>query len=364
MRVYSDNRSMGSIVFTPCTDGACHIKSRTLKGLFAILLISACAASSVQPFHLSFIHRTGDKFMGIHLRGTVKLPSEKVNDFNLAELSGLAWDDDENVLYAISDTGYLFHLQPIFVKKTLTTVHYRVAYLLKDKNGEKLPSKDSEGLTLLNGQNSIQGDSELVISFERIPRIARFTSTGEWLEDYTLPKPLQQIKNYTYSNAALEAVTIHPKFGVLTAPERPFLGNEGKIVIYALDGRQWTFPQHEAPKSAVVALEALADGSILVLERAYVSKFHPLIISLRRVTLDNCQQPTQKACKTEQIAVFNNSQGWRIDNFEGLTRHQAHFFFIISDNNNDNYLQRTLLSYFEIPSLKEIYQSIKDNPPS
>lgn len=338
---------MRSIVFTPHTDEVQHTKYRTLKGLFAILLISACAASTVQPFHLSFLHRTGDEFMGIRLRGTVKLPSEKVNDFNLAELSGLAWDDDENVLYAISDTGYLFHLQPTFVEKTLTDVHYRSAYSLKDKNGKKLPSRDSEGLTLLNGQNGIQGDSELVISFERVPRIARFTPTGEWLGDYTLPEPLQQVRNYVHSNAALEAVTIHPELGVLTAPERSLRKNAGKITIYALDGRQWAFPQYEAPKSAVVALEALADGSILVLERAFVSKFRPLIISLRRVTLDNGQQPTK-------IVVFNNSQGWRIDNFEGLTRHQAHFFFMVSDD-NDSYLQRTLLSYFEIPSLKEIY---------
>ena len=317
--------------------------------------MSACAASSVQPFHLSFFHHTGDRFMDVRLHGTVEIPLEaKIKEFKLTELSGLAWDEDEAILYAISDTGYLFHLQPIIVEKTLTTVHYQTAYRLRDKQGKKLPSRDTEGLTLLKGRNGVVGDSELVISFERIPRIARFTPTGEWLGDYTLPTPLQSIKNYSSRNKALEAVTIHPEFGVLTAPEWPLRGNKGNIVIYAQDGRQWVFPHHPAPNSAVVALEALADGSILVLERAFVSKFRPLIISLRHIDLASCQQSTDKKCQPKQIMTLNNSQGWRIDNFEGLTRHQANFFFMVSDNNG-NYLQRTLLSYFEILSLQNTY---------
>jgi len=45
--------------------------------------------------------------------------------------------------------------------------------------------------------------------------------------------------------------------------------------------------------------------------------------------------------------VLDNTKGWLLDNFEGLTQHQGRYFFMVSDN-NDNRLQRTLLTYFEI----------------
>lgn len=314
-------------------------------GLFISACPSVCVAT--QLFNLSFFHQPGDTFMRIRLRGTIELPADKkINGLKLTELSGLAWDEDEGILYAVSDKGYLFHFQPILLKKTLTSIHYHGAYQLRNREGRKLPSRDSEGLALLKGRNGIKGDSELVIAFERVPSVGRFTSTGEWLGNYILPTPLQQIKNYSYRNTALESVTIHPQFGMLTAPEWPLRGNKGKIIIYAQNGQQWAFPHHPAPNSAVVALEALPNGSILVLERAFVSKFRPLIISLRHITLSTCQLNT---CPLKKIFIFNNSRGWRIDNFEGLTRYRANTFFMVSDN-NDNPFQRTLLNYFEILS--------------
>lgn len=324
------------------------------KGILLILLTDACANSTPQPFYMFLLHPRQDTFMNIRLQGTLDLPEQDVNGLTLAELSGIAWDDDEEILYAISDNGYLFHLHPIIVDHVLTSVRYETAYRLRDKLGKALPSTDSEGLTLRNERNGIAGDTELIISFERIPRIAGFTPGGEWLKEYTLPEPLKNTKNYLYPNTMLEAVTLHPQWGILTTPERPLRGNTGKVIIYALDGQhRWQFPSHSAPKSAVVALETLADGSILVLERAFVSKFRPLIISLRQITLSHCQSGKKPSvnCKPKQIFVFNNSKGWRIDNFEGLTRHRAKHFFMISDN-GQNFFQRTLLSYFEILSLE------------
>ena len=48
-----------------------------------------------------------------------------------------------------------------------------------------------------------------------------------------------------------------------------------------------------------------------------------------------------------EIAVFDSSEGWNVDNFEGLTRHQGRRFFMVSDDNGKA-IQRTLLVYFEV----------------
>ncbi len=46
------------------------------------------------------------------------------------------------------------------------------------------------------------------------------------------------------------------------------------------------------------------------------------------------------------LAVLDSSQGWSVDNFEGLARHRGLKFFMVSDN-NFSALQKTLLVYFE-----------------
>lgn len=305
-----------------------------------IFLPGACASFNLQQFDFSDEYRVGDSFMGIRLWGTLKLPNEKLHGIKLTELSGLAWDKDEELLYAISDGGYLFHLRPIIEQHTLTGVKAIEAYPLRNPKGKRLWPKDSEGLAIIHGNNGKQGDSELIVSFEHRAAIMKVTPQGKLLKNYPLPKVLQNMRAYSSTNAALESVTLHPKWGILTTPERPLKGHQD-IVIYARTGpHSWHFPFHSAQNSSVVALETLEDGSLLVLERAFVSMMQPLIISLRRVWLG-------EPCKVRPIVELNNNKGWHLDNFEGLTHHQGNYFFMVSDD-NDNFFQNTLLSYFEL----------------
>lgn len=325
--------------------------------LVILLLITVgCATSFSRQVNFSSRYQPGDTYMGIRLQGTLVLDNVEINGLKLNELSGLAWDEDEDLLYAVSDNGILFHLRLVITDNTLTKAVLLSAYELKNDKGYLLESKDSEGLAMLKGNNGIKGDSELLISFEGKPRIARFTPKGELLGDYTLPAALQDIKNYYEPNKALEAVTIHPYLGIFTAPEWPlkgqktsdFLKGEYEHSIFALDGnKQWKIPAYPALNSAIVALEALDDGSVLVLERAFISVFQPFIISLRRVWLSD-----DGSSKVEQVAVFDSTKGWKVDNFEGLTHHRGNLFFMVSDDNHSS-LQRTLLSYWEfIPQHK------------
>ena len=55
----------------------------------------------------------------------------------------------------------------------------------------------------------------------------------------------------------------------------------------------------------------------------------------------------ESVATVETVALLDTAQGYQIDNFEGLTRHKGNRFFMVSDN-NDLFVQRTLLLYFEI----------------
>jgi len=321
--------------------------------LFILLMMAvACNSSPLShPVRFSDQYQEGDTYMKIRLWGTIALANHQINGLKLTELSGLAWDEDEKLLYVLSDKGYVFHLRPFISNHTLTHIQPIAAYLLRNQKNRRLKSRDSEGLILLKGNNGVRHDSELLISFEKQPRIARFTPQGKWLGNYHLPKHLQQVENYYSGNKALEAVTVHPRFSIITAPEWPLknentvysLQGQHKHTLYALDrNQQWTFPAYPAPKSAIVALETLDDGSILVLERAFTSVKQPLIISIRRLWLGE-----NGKIESMLIVKWDNSQGWFIDNFEGLTHHRAAYFFMVSDD-NDSDSQRTLLSYWEL----------------
>jgi hypothetical protein len=292
----------------------------------------------------------GQQYMGIRLHGAIEILPTEVDGIPLVELSGLAWDDDAALLYALSDRGRLFHLRARFSQGTLRDVNVLRAVALRDANGQPLRghAADSEGLAITGADNGRAGDTQLLISFERYPRIAAFDPEGRQLRVVALPETLQRGTRYATLNKALEAVTIHPRFGILTGPEWPFSGQDpAYIPIFAPEHDMfWRYPRAGAPNSALVAMEALPDGSLLTLERSYQSLLLPVTIALRRTTV---LQPGALGHRvtTRDIAVFRSSEGWQVDNFEGLSHHRGRRFFMISDDNARS-LQHTVLVYFEL----------------
>ncbi|HYQ90730.1 MAG TPA: esterase-like activity of phytase family protein, partial [Candidatus Competibacteraceae bacterium] len=235
---------------------------------------------------------------------------------------------------------------PIFSDDRLSDVEFVTAYPLRGPDDKPLRGAfiDAEGLAIIHGDNGVPNDSQLVISFEARVRIARYRPNGRWLGDEPLPLPLQDSHTYAGSNKALESVTIDPHWGLLTGPEQPLRGEvPGYVPIYPQNGQRWLYPLYSAPASSLVAMESLPDGSLLTLERAFVSLLRPFVVSLRRTRLLD----DQALLKVENVAVFDTSEGWLLDNFEGLTRHRGRRFFMVSDDNT-NPLQSTLLVYFEL----------------
>ncbi len=321
-----------------------------IAALFLGLPVSACATDEFQatPLSLSETFSPSDAYAGIRLLGAVRLTSTTINGLRLCGLSGLAWDEDEGLLYVISDIGGLFHLRPTFdAQGYLTGMESAAAYPLRDPLDQpvRAPYDDAEGLTLRNSNNQQPGDSELLVSFEVKPRIVRYRPTGLWKGEERLPARLRDLRNYPNNNQALEAITLDPKEGILVGTEAPLRGDPaGQVRIFRRDGQFWRYPLSNAPGSALVAMEALPEGGLLTLERAFVAPLRPLVISLRWTPLP--APDSEVPLKVTDVAIFDSSQGWLMDNFEGLTRYRNRRFFIISDDNCSAW-QSTLLMHFE-----------------
>ena len=318
------------------------------------LSLTACRANEFQasPISLSDQVRVGDAYAGVRLLGALRLANVQINGLRLCGLSGLAWDEDEGLLYAISDIGGLFHLRPEFdAQGYLTGVQALAAYPLRDPLDQavRAPYDDSEGLALRNGDNGIRGDSELLVSFEVRPRIVRYSPAGQWRGEERLPELLRDLRNYPNDNQALEAITLDPRWGILVGTEAPLKKEPaGQVRLFRLDGHFWRYPLSDSPGSALVAMDTMPGGDLLTLERAFVAPLRPLTIRLRRTELPAATDGT--LLHVTDLAIFDNSQGWLMDNFEGLTRYRQRRLFMVSDDNCHAW-QSTLLVHLEwLPS--------------
>jgi hypothetical protein len=285
----------------------------------------------------------------LRLRGILELPARTANGVRFSGLSGLAWDDDENILYALTDHGVLFHLRPIFRNGKLADVRLLHAASLIDprtRRPVRWRRSDSEGLDILNGRNGKKGDAELLVSFEREPRIARYRPDGTFITDVPLPAALRDVHRYRGGNTMLESVCLHPHEGILTAPEKPLDDETSVARLYRMDGGSWRFP---ANRGGIVALECLPEGDVLVMEREYSSHSLHWVVTLRRLHLPP-GTPVDSLLAADTLTTLDSDKGQRIDNFEGLTRHRGNRFFMVSDD-NDVFFQRTLLVYFELAEL-------------
>lgn len=288
-------------------------------------------------------HLKDKQFIGIKILDEKELTYEKVKGIDFVGLSDMAYHSKTGFLHLISDKGALFTFEASFGEK-IEVFKPLKASLLKDQKGRVLRhwKRDAEGLVL-------DEKGRLLISFEGKAKIAYFHKNsahyGRLIRKYTLPKLLRETKNYRSKNKSLEALAFHPQYGVLTATEWAVKKDHKKLqTIYALSGKRWQFKAEPEARSAVVAMEVMDDGNMLVMERSYIGLLEPFVITLKKVYLNECQSGR---CYTKQLAKMNSHKGWSIDNFEGLTRVGKNRYLIISDD-NQNFFQKTLLLYFEV----------------
>lgn len=305
---------------------------------FSFVLLQASATNTnICP---SFSEKTFNKIKFLDQK---TLTYAEIDGVKFSELSDLAYDEKTKILYLLGDQGTLFAFDVNF-SETIEGLKARYGVGLKKKNGKNFRSwkKDSEGLTL-------DAKGKLLISFEGNAKIAWFHKNsekrGNLIRKYPLPEALRDKKNYRSRNKSLEALAWHPRHGILTATEWPLKrDHKKKQTIYALSGKRWHFKAEPEGKSAVVAMDVMHDGSVLVLERSFTGMFDPFVLTLKKVSLKNC---LSKMCQSEILLKMNSYEGWDVENFEGLARIGKNRYVMISDD-NDNFLLKTVLIYFEV----------------
>ncbi|MGC3874823.1 esterase-like activity of phytase family protein [Halomonas sp. GXIMD04776] len=274
--------------------------------------------------------------------GTLRLPGKWQDDSPVGGLSDLAWDEDESLLYMISDRGWLHRVRLRFSAGELIGLDPLKTYVLRDRQGRALneDAADAESMIAERGDNGVRGDTMLLIGFERDHRFQRFYPNGKSVGKPLKPKGLRDAR----SDTGAEAMGHHPREGVIVGLERAPTGTrDGTTRLFSLDtGAEWTYPLLEPIGNALTALETYGND-LLALERAFAPPA-PLVISLRRVQLGSNAQ-----IEVNTLAQLSSGDGWRLDNFEGLTHLGGNRYLMVSDD-NFRLVQETLLSCFELPS--------------
>lgn len=306
-------------------------------------MVSLCCFSLIACSVPSVTAAPKKTYSDVKLLSQFTLPRTVFNGLTISEISGLAWDQDEQLLYAISDQGRVFNFKLSIQNEQITAIQPIFAAALVDNKGKPIKLRDSEGLFAMNASNSKKGDTQLIVSFEHGPRILRMTPQGRQVGVVPIHKDLQNSKNYRSQNAMLESVAYHPKYGFITAPERSLKGEPDNVQTIYSAKNKWSFMGYPAENSAVTGLEILPDKSVLVLERAWSGLFHPMVISLRRVDLGACGKA--KRCEAQDLAVYSSLI--QVDNFEGLTQIRDNLYLMISDDGERDLL-RTELSLFKV----------------
>lgn len=259
---------------------------------------------------------------------TLELQLQQVNGHSLQELSGLAWDADEQLLYAVSDRGSVFHLRLQLDGARLAQVKPVFGAELHDASGA-LRKFNAEGLAVLNANNGIKGDTQLVVALENGPAILRFTPQGEALGPVELPEALRDKARYYSKNKRLEAVAVLGAQRFVTAPEAPLAGEDPmRHTLYATDGARWSF-EAIAKGSDLKGIEALADGSLLVLERLEGGGKHARQVVLRRIDPASCA--AGKVCSGGVSGDVAPLDG----NYEGMTRLSDRLLLLVSDGGTE-----------------------------
>lgn len=315
-------------------------RPRCLVGLLLACCVVTCCQAQSLGTHFDFSPAAGaSPDASIEVLGAVRLATRAPDGLPLHGLSGLAWLPRAQQLVAVTDQGEIVSLRPVFAAGRLRDVTFLARHALRDANGVPLVGRlrDAEGLALLP---EVDGEMSLAVSFEQDPRVARYSLDGHWLGAVKLPDTLLAAARREPRNHGLEALARLPDGHLVAGLERSESSRSDVLRLWVSDGRRWTFPAH-ARGGALVALDTQPDGTLLALERRYLSPLAPLIISIHRLT------PTAHDLVVETIATFSSAQGWQVDNFEGLASLGGNELLIISDDNASP-LQNTLLVHLRL----------------
>ena len=299
---------------------------------YFLLLVTSLLNADIINYKIYPYDVGREKFMNIKILDTKELKFALKDGIKFTELSDLAYKSSK--LFAISDRGLLFELSINLENDKINNLTLENAFRLKDKKNNILKKKyrDSEGMAFC-GKN-------LLISFEKKHRVDLYTLGGKKIKSIEIHKKLQNRKKYRTKNKGLEAVIYSKKYGVITAPEIALKNKNPHFHTLYSPKEKWRFKAD----GFIKALEFVDEDRILVLLHKHNKSKTHRVVSLIMVNLQSCKK---SLCDSKVLAKLDSVDGWKLDNFEGLTKVAKNKFLMISDD-NEEVSQKTLLVLFEI----------------
>jgi len=265
--------------------------------------------------------------------------------------SGLVMDADGKGFLAVSDAGSWLKGELDYEAERPVGVRAARIGPLKSKDGKPIARKrdrDAEAITLAGGTIT---EGRAYISFERKTRIGLFD-----IEDGEIAAPtgyLDPPKGTRHlGNDGIEALTVlaggRRKGALVAFAEAPLRDDKHLTGWLWASGKPQAFAVEDIGGFAITDAASLADGSVLILERRF-RWTEGLKVRLRLLPAESIA-PGSTASGESLLAA--EPSGAEIDNLEGLAlstgRDGETVVTIISDDNFNHLLQRTLLLQFTL----------------
>jgi hypothetical protein len=289
------------------------------------------------------------RFGQLEFRGGLVLSSQ---DKDFGGWSGLLLETDGRRMLAVSDRGNVLSAEITYTGDAPSGLKASRLGPILGVNGRRLERRrdlDAEALALAQGSLS---RGEVLIGFERNHRIGRYAVLNGVLQPPTGYLRLPAEARRMHANKGLEAVTVMaggPHKGAVVAfserfPSNPaqhtgwiWIGGEARRLAYADSGG-----------FDITDAASLQDGTLLVLERRF-RWTEGVKMRIRSFAADQ----VRPGIVMESETLIESDLTSEIDNMEGLAVHRSPrgetVLTLVSDDNFNSFLQRTLLLQFTLP---------------
>jgi hypothetical protein len=304
------------------------------------------------------------RFGRLEWRGGLVLTSPS-SDFG--GWSGLVLSPDGRQILSVSDAGSWLSGEITYSgDRPIGIRNAREGPLLGigGKRLSRLRDRDAEGVTLAGGTLA---KGTVLVSFEGNHRIGRFPVNDQGISAplgyLSLPAEAQQMKR----NQGFEAVSIiqgGSLTGAVIAFSEHFLDVRGHHTGWIWQGSAAPVKIHLAEHGGFDITDAasLPDGGLLVLERRFRwtegVKFRMRLIPAREIVPE---------AVLEGETLIEADMDFEIDNMEGIAVHHGPrgetIITLISDDNFNHLLQRTVLLQFRLTSEAEARVTSGQRPP-
>lgn len=285
---------------------------------------------------------TATEFGPLTWRGGLKLSS---GDESFGGLSGLSLSPDCTVLLAVSDTGRWLRARLTYSGAMLTGIADAEYAPILDGKGNAASSKagaDAEALADL-------GNGSYLVGFESRVRTGTFNIAKSGLQArFELVKSPKAITEGP-QNGQLESAGKIPNgpwkdyYIAISENNADAADNIRGWLWQAAQTIAFTVKRHRDYE--ITDLSVLPGGDILILERS----FSPLTMPAMAIRRFSSAKIASGAVAEPSLVFEASYPFFEVDNMEGLalcTRHDETRLTIVSDDNLDRQLQRTLLLQF------------------